>query len=133
MSPIRKILLAEDDPAVRDLIELFLENMMFEFETTATRAGALRLLTAKPKFDLVLVNFWLADGNATDVLDYLRDTRPQTPVIVVAGAGGDLDMETIEAIAEVSGGAHFMQKPLVRETLRGRVADLLGNTEKNPS
>ena len=131
MSPTRKILLAEDDPAVRDLIELFLENMMFEFETTATRAGALRLLAAEPKFDLVLVNFWLADGNATEVLDHLRDTRPQTPVIVVAGAGGDLDMETIEAIAEVSGGAHFMQKPFTRETLRGRVAELLGNTEKN--
>ena len=128
MTRTRKILLAEDDPTVCDLIEEFLGDMSVIIVVTTTRAATRKALAENSDFDLILIDFWLADGDATEVLDYLKEAYAGTPVIAMSGSDGPIDLERTEAITELSGSTIFMQKPLSRETLRQKVEQSLNNT-----
>ena len=85
-----KILIVDDDPAIRKLLEKVMRSN--EMETTAADSGpaALRLL-ASNTYDLILMDIMLGDMEGFDVIKRLRSQGIKTPVMIVSGRNEDYD------------------------------------------
>ena len=79
-----KILIVDDDPAIRKLLEKVMHSN--EMETTAADSGsaALRLLAANT-YDLILMDVMLGDMEGFEVIKRLRSQGIKTPVMIVSG------------------------------------------------
>jgi DNA-binding NtrC family response regulator len=102
-----RILLVEDDAAIRFGIREFLETQGFAVDETDTAEGA---QTAFREFrpDAVIVDYRLPDGNALDLLPRLREWEPSVPVMLLTGHGS-IDL-AVRAIKE--GADQFLTKPV---------------------
>ncbi len=120
------ILVLDDDRGFRGLLSTILRGEGYEVEEAATLATALGLAASK-QYHLVLTDLRLPDGDGLDLLRHLRETSPQTPVIVITAFG------TVESAVEAMklGAADYLGKPLaspdelrllVRRTLDARRA-----------
>jgi DNA-binding response OmpR family regulator len=79
-----RILLVEDDPDVRPLLEHILLSENYEVTATETAAIALALLAAQP-FDLVICDVNLPDGSGLAVADQAR--LADVKALVITGQG----------------------------------------------
>jgi len=121
-----RILIVDDDPAVRELVVAVLEHAGFETETAETGDQALNAVeTRKPK--LVLLDVRLPDMSGYSVCRALREQRPDSvPVIFLSG-------ERTEWYDRVGGlllGADdYIVKPFAPDELVVRVRTLLRRAE----
>jgi DNA-binding NarL/FixJ family response regulator len=117
-----RILIVEDDPAVRELVAAALEHAGFETDTAATGTEALKVIgTSRPR--LVLVDVRLPDMSGYTVCRALRDQRPDSlPIIFLSG-------ERTEWFDRVGGlllGADdYIVVPFIPDELVARVRTLL--------
>lgn len=101
-----KILLVEDETAICTLISALSQRFNCELYVAPTAAAATKYLS-KNKFDLVLLDYQLPDGNGLDIFRSIRSRSDETPVCIVTGF---LTEELIEKVRNV-GFAVFVQKP----------------------
>jgi DNA-binding NtrC family response regulator len=107
-----RILLVEDELAVRETLSDFLQSRNYDVLATGTSAGAEQLWRAS-RPDAAVVDYCLPDGNALDLIPRLKAIDPTIPVIVVTGYGSiDLAVEAVKLGAE-----HFLTKPIELSTL----------------
>ena len=88
---IYKILIVDDEEAVRDL---FVELLKKEGHTTyacATGEETIELLK-KENFDVVLLDIKLPGISGLEVLKNIRDTYKDLPVVMITGFGYDEDL-----------------------------------------
>ena len=102
----RSLLLVDDDePFLRRLAKA-MEKRGFEVETAGSVAGGVAIATARPAAYAV-VDLRLQDGNGLDVVEVLRDKRPDARVVVLTGYGA-----IATAVAAVKIGATgYLSKP----------------------
>ncbi|MGI4860213.1 MAG: response regulator [Janthinobacterium lividum] len=83
---VRRILIVEDDPTLRDNIQLLLAANGVEIDGVGTIADALARL-AEISFDCVVMDLTLPDGSGYDLLKDMAESGPHTypPVIVYTG------------------------------------------------
>jgi len=118
---IIKILLVDDDPADRKLVELALKHsvqqtLKFEIESSETLAGGLWLLKDST-FDLVMLDLGLPDSRGIKTVETVRKTCPDIPIIVLTGlAGEEVGVEAIKA-----GAVDYVTKPCKPDILRTRI------------
>ncbi|HTM57567.1 MAG TPA: response regulator, partial [Candidatus Udaeobacter sp.] len=74
-----RILLAEDDPAVRCMMREFLGSRGFDVEEAAS-CGETEAAFTRTVPDAVLVDYQLPDGNALDLLRRLQPQAPDVPI-----------------------------------------------------
>jgi DNA-binding response OmpR family regulator len=82
----RRVLVAEDDPAMRDLVALVLREQGYQVEMVSSGSELKSLLSeADPTghFDLIVTGGKMPDGSALDVIDQLRQNGDSTPALVV--------------------------------------------------
>ena len=81
-----KILLVEDDAIDQTAFKRFVKNNALPYACTISGSfsEATQVLNTK-KFDIIIADHSLGDGTALDILE----SAPNTPVIVVTGAGGE--------------------------------------------
>ena len=108
------VLIVDDEPEVRDAIAAILGDEGYEVRHAADGQSALAQFGSRPP-GVALLDVWL-EGSATDgleVLDQVRRTHPDVPVIVISGHG------TIEtAVSAIKKGAYdFLEKPFTAERL----------------
>jgi two-component system nitrogen regulation response regulator NtrX len=108
------ILIVDDEPAVRDSIAAILTDEGYEVRHASDGPGALAEIESRPPA-LVLLDIWL-EGSRLDglqVLDEIRRTSTDLPVIVISGHG------TIEtAVTAIKKGAYdFLEKPFNADRL----------------
>ncbi|HYZ25709.1 MAG TPA: sigma-54 dependent transcriptional regulator, partial [Geminicoccaceae bacterium] len=108
------MLIVDDEPEVRDAIAAILGDEGYEVRHAADGQSALAQFGSRPP-GVALLDVWL-EGSATDgleVLDQVRRTHPDVPVIVISGHG------TIEtAVSAIKKGAYdFLEKPFTAERL----------------
>src|SRR5437773_12358443 len=102
-----QVLVVDDEPDIREVLELTLGRMNLETRTASTLEDA-RYLLAEFKFDLCLTDMRLPDGNRIDLVRHTQDKFPYLPVAMITAFG---TMET--AIAPLKAGAiDFASKPL---------------------
>ncbi len=81
------VLVVEDDPSLRELLELSLREAGCEAIAAADGAAALELVAqGRIRPDLLLVDYRLPHGmNGLRLASTLRESRPDLPVIVLTG------------------------------------------------
>ncbi len=107
-----KILIVEDDSAIRFGIRDFLEGRGYVVrEADGCVAAEVDFRASRP--DLVITDYRLPDGNALELLTRLRSIDDGVPVIVLTGHGTvDLAVQAIKDGAE-----HFLTKPVALPAL----------------
>ena len=100
------ILIIDDEEIIREALEALLGAEGYRVRTAATAAEGMEQLAAGP-VDAVLLALMLPDRNGLEVLDDIRRTDEQLPVVMITAFG------TIQnAIAATKQGAfHYFTKP----------------------
>lgn len=88
----KKILIAEDEPALRHIFVLKLESSGFEVHVAENGQQALDIL-AKEKFDLLILDLIMPEKSGFDVLEELQRRKNKMPVIVASNLSQDEDLE----------------------------------------
>ncbi len=113
-------LIVDDEPDIRELLELTLGRMNIETHS-AEDLGQARTLMEEHSFDLCLTDMRLPDGNGLDLVRWMQHYFPDTPVAVITAHG---NMETaIEALK--SGAFDFVSKPIELTLLRSLISTAL--------
>ena len=115
-----QVLIVDDEPDIRELLELTLGRMNLETRAAENLGEAHQLLEQFP-FDLCLTDMRLPDGNGIDLVRHIQNRYPQVPVAVITAHG---NMETA-IIALKAGAFDFVAKPLDINDLRNIVRSAL--------
>jgi CheY-like chemotaxis protein len=83
--PGRRILVVDDDPAVRDLFRVILHHARFSVEVADSGTAALHRL-AKFRPDAITLDLAMPGVDGFSVLDWLRALPSAPPVVIVTGA-----------------------------------------------
>src|SRR5258705_12638467 len=108
-----RILIVDDEPAVRFGIRDFLELQGYEIEEAETCQDA-RHLFSNSRPDIVIADYMLPDGTALDLLPRLKEIDPEIPLLVLT-AHGSIDL-AVKAIKE--GAEQFLTKPIEMSALQ---------------
>ncbi len=109
-----EILIVDDEPDIRLLIEAILRDEGFEARSAGTADEAIEAYRVR-RPNLVILDVWL-QGSKLDgigILDVLHQEQPRVPVVMISGHG------TIEtAVAAIQRGAYdFIEKPFNSDRL----------------
>jgi len=114
------VLVVDDEPDIRELLEITLSRMNLNSQTAANVREAKSLLN-KEQFDLCLTDMKLPDGTGIELVEHIQEKFPQIPVAVITAFGS---MEA--AIKALKAGAFdFVSKPIDLNMLRGLVDSAL--------
>src|SRR6476659_1329829 len=118
--PKPRILVIDDEAAIRDSLRMTLEYEGYEFSGAATGQEGLALAERDPP-DLVLLDVKMPGMDGLEVLDRLRATTDAVPVIVVSGHG------TISTAVEATkkGAFDFIEKPFASDRVLVSVRNAL--------
>ena len=114
------ILLVEDDPAITTLLGLHLRAPDFRLTACDKVAQALEKLRAE-RFDLVILDILLPDGNGVDVCRSMRHQKDWTPILILSTLAEEGD----KVLALESGADDYLSKPFGVAELMARVRALL--------
>ncbi len=124
----QRVLVIDDEPDIRELLELTLLRMGLE---TATAGDVKEALVAIQEFkpDLCLTDMKLPDGTGFDIVRYIQREVPHIPVAVITAFGS---MEA--AVEALKAGAYdFVSKPVDLTKLRDLVQTALKLSENESS
>ncbi|PWI41408.1 response regulator transcription factor [Streptomyces sp. ICBB 8177] len=117
-----RVLLIEDDPAVRHGVSLALRRRGHEVEAVATGEDGLKVLDVfRP--ELVLLDLMLPGASGFEICRRIRDTR-QLPIIMLTARGDDIDI----VLGLEAGADDYIVKPARGEVLEARIRAVLRRT-----
>ncbi len=115
-----RTLIVDDEPDIRELLELTLGRMNVDTWPAANLAEA-RALLERQDFELCLTDMRLPDGNGIELVEHIQERYPDLPVAVITAYG---NMES--AVQALKAGAFdFVSKPVDLEVLRNLVGSAL--------
>jgi len=118
--PNRSALIVDDEPDIRELLEITLGRMDVDTRAVATLGEADECLR-QHTYDLCLTDMRLPDGDGLDLVRQLGRDYPTTPVAVIT-AYGNMDAAVT---ALKSGAFDFVAKPIELQDLRNLVGQAL--------
>jgi len=111
-----RILIVDDDRAIREFCKVILEPLEAELADSASAEDAL-LLLREGSYDIILADLQLPGDDGLNLLRACRKNDPTQVVIIITGHGS-IDT-AVEAIKE--GAFDYIQKPLSPDALRTAV------------
>ena len=117
---MKRILIADDDPAIRALMIRVLENKGYTVEAATDGRTALEMITTSPP-DLLITDLIMPALTGWSVLSRARQLAPMLPIIIVSGVQPRVRPE--EALFPDT--TVFLPKPFAIEQLLATVARLL--------
>jgi CheY-like chemotaxis protein len=115
----RRVVLAEDDAAMRELLAVVLSEAGYQVTTVndgAELTRSVRDLAPSARFDLIVTDVNMPGGSGLEIIDQLRQNGDDTPVIVVTAFP---QAEVLERAHEL--GLRLLAKPFELDTLRAAV------------
>lgn len=113
-------LIIDDEADIRELLDLTLSRMDVDCHLAANCKQAKALLGSQ-SFDLCLTDMRLPDGSGIEIVKFINEHHPSTPVAVITAHGN-----TDAAIDSLKSGAFdFVSKPVDLSDLRNLVATAL--------
>lgn len=123
-APSYSVLVVEDNPDIAVSLQDLLAHDGYTVHTADTCAGALAELRAR-RFNAVLLDLTLPDGDGLDVLATVHRSDPQLPVIIVTASTA-----TEKTVGSLTRGAFaYLTKPYHREELRQTLRRAIGIKE----
>jgi DNA-binding response OmpR family regulator len=121
-----KLLAIEDSQEAQKLIEIALKN--FAFVTFASDLKSARQLLKADRYDLILLDLNLPDGNGLDLCQELQLYPYRVPVIVVSGKSEVSD----RVVSLVAGADDYINKPFDARELQARIDSVLRRSAQAP-
>ena len=116
-----RCLLVDDDAEIRMLVIDYLRNFQIDVESVADAAGARRLFERDARFDLVLLDLMLPDGDGLELCRWLRQKSPELPIIMLTAQG-----DPISRVVGLEVGADdYIAKPFEPRELVARINAVL--------
>ncbi len=110
-----KILVADDDPSILEVIELMLTEEGYEVETAVDGESIYKMKKEFP--DLLLLDIWMSGMDGRDICRYIKshELTIDIPIIMVSA-----NKDTAE-IALEAGADDFLAKPFEMDDLLAKV------------
>ena len=120
-------LVVDDEPDIRELLELTLGRMNIDTRNAADLSQAHSLLEQE-HFDICLTDMRLPDGNGIDLVRHIQQQELGIPVAVITAYG---NMESaVEALK--AGAFDFISKPVDLQVLRNLINSVLKLSDDYP-
>ena len=117
---MQKVLIVDDEPDIRELLEITLGRMQLHTES-AEDLNSARELLGKEDYHLCLTDMRLPDGDGLELVKEIQSDYPNIPVAVITAHGS-----TETAITALKSGAFdFVSKPVDLIKLRSLVSSAL--------
>ena len=117
---LSRVLVVDDEPDIRELIDLTLSRMGLAAACAGTVAEA-RACLGEGEFQLCLTDMRLPDGDGLEIVRFIAEQYPHMPVAVITAYGS-----TENAVAALKAGAFdYLAKPVGLEQLRALVKSAL--------
>lgn len=115
----KNVMVLEDDVDLAEGIELSLQSEELNFVICSTIEDA-RLAMQEQKFDLMIFDINLPDGNG---LDFCREIRQKTSSPIALLTAKDMELDIVKGLE--SGADDYITKPFSLMVLRARIRALL--------
>lgn len=111
----KKILIADDDPAILDCLQIILEDAEYKVETSANGDTIPKVKRFKP--DLILLDVWMSGEDGRSICKYLKNqsATKNIPIIMISATS------YIEESARKAGAEDFLPKPFQMNDLLTKV------------
>ncbi|WP_447980479.1 response regulator [Candidatus Nitrospira bockiana] len=116
---MKKLLLVEDEPHSRTMLEWVLTSYGYQVESIDSGAGALALLRHR-HFDGILLDIMLIDLDGFEVLRQLKAEAYDAPILVITG----YHYLALKAVRD--GADDFLVKPFANRNLRTLIERWVG-------
>jgi CheY-like chemotaxis protein len=123
------VLLCEDEPLVRSLMERILRRSGYDVLTTQDPAEALELATQRPDVDILVTDVVMPGLSGPELVERVRIVRPDLRALLLSG----YPVEMIRDRATLPFGTGFLEKPFHAEGLLRAVRGLVEPTCTNRS
>lgn len=97
-TPHRSVLLVEDDPANWLTLSAVLEEAGFTVAVAESLPQADQLLEGEPRYDAVLLDWSLGDGDTRELIPRVRRRVPAAKIVLVSGHGRDAPPVQVDAV-----------------------------------
>jgi two-component system nitrogen regulation response regulator GlnG len=125
--PAGSILVADDDAAIRTVLNQALSRAGYEVRSTSNAATLWRWVS-QGEGDLVITDVVMPDENAFDLLPRIKKLRPQLPVIIMSAQ--NTFMTAVRASER--GAYEYLPKPFDLKELIGIVGRALSEPKERP-
>ena len=116
----KNILILDDEPDIRELLELTASRMQLSYHSVGCLQEA-RASLKQTRFDLCLTDMRLPDGNGMELINYIHDHYPQTPIAMITAFGNtEIAVEALKA-----GAFDFISKPIDLYRLKALIKNAL--------
>ncbi len=123
-----QVLIADDDPQVRALLQDLFSGEGYQTHAAQDGAAALRELTER-RFDLLVLDLHMPGANGIEVLTDLRRRQIRTPALVISGAATETSRDSVRRLAP----ADLLAKPLDLPEVLRRARALRTPADQNPA
>ncbi|SFD69725.1 response regulator [Paracidovorax konjaci] len=123
-----RLLLVEDDPAIARTVAYTLEREGLAVTHSLLLSDARSLLRTQ-RFDLLVLDVGLPDGNGLDLLRELRQDRQAVPVLMLSAQGEEID----RVLGLELGADDYLPKPFSPRELAARAKALLRRAAAAPA
>jgi PAS domain S-box-containing protein len=115
------VLVVDDQPDVREVAAMHIEELGHRVREASDAAGALALLSVDRSIDLLIADYAMAKMSGAELARAARELRPHLPVIIVSGY-----VELPDLDARLSGTV-LLKKPYRHEELVEAIEQALGH------
>ncbi len=125
----KRLLVVEDEAALRRLFEAYLVRLGYQVETFAGAAEALEAFGQRPsEYDLVLADLHLEGMSGVELIECLVRLNPDVRILVCSGEAFDGRLLP-EGVRDQVG---LLQKPFLPKMLTAEVERLLNSSSPRP-
>jgi CheY-like chemotaxis protein len=100
------ILFADDDPDIRELVQVLLHEAGVRVSTSDDPAEVLELV-ATTHFDVVVLDYWMPQVTGLELCRQIRTFDQSTPILICSGAVTQADRDAIM----LAGAQGYVAKP----------------------
>jgi CheY-like chemotaxis protein len=123
------ILFVDDEPELRTIAKMILENEGYRVQEASSGREALELFKAQSAaVGLVITDVIMPNMDGLTLSAELHKLDPELPIILLSGQVMEEDLW-----APGNAGLRYLKKPYKMQELQGAVLDMLGPPEKAPS
>lgn len=121
-----KILIVEDDPSMREIMQRSLEKERYVVEVASDYQAAL-LKSADYEYDCILLDIMLPDGNGLQLLDELKKLHRKESVIIISARDSLED----KVLGLDLGADDYLAKPFHLAELHARIKSVIRRRQQS--
>lgn len=121
----KKILVADDDPAIVDCLQIMLEDADYEVSTTTNGETVSKVKKELP--DVILLDVWMSGEDGREICRYLKsqENTKGIPIIMISAT------RDLAESAKKAGAEDFITKPFQMDQLLAKVAQYAKGGDMN--